>query len=46
LEALEGAGKSGVVDPREEEPAMGVEGGPEEGARKGTMLGLSRDKQL
>ena len=46
LEALEGAGKSGVLDPREEEPTMGMEGWPEEGARKGATLGLSRDKQL
>lgn len=36
LEALEGAGKSGMLDPRGEEPTMGMEGWLEEGARKGT----------
>ena len=40
------AGGSGMLDPRGEEPTLGMEGWPEEGAWKGTVLGLPRDKQL
>lgn len=46
LEALEGAGESGMLDPRGEEPTVGMEGWPEEGAWKRIVLGLPRDKQL